>query len=149
MIDTWWGEGSEERVEQLASNIVRSRPDVILTQGGPALGPMVRAGVKTPIVFSISADPVEGKLVESFARPGGNLTGISLFTLAIVGKRMELLKEVLPNIQRVAIIANPQHPGEQKELDAAQTAAATLGINVRYFPVYSESELDTAIGGLP
>ena len=144
VIDTWWGEGSEERVEQLGGDIVRSQPDVIVTQG-IALFPMIRAGVKTPIVLSISADPVEAKVVESFARPGGNVTGISLFTLALVGKRMQLLQEALPGIKRVALIANPQHPGEQKERDAAQTAAAQLGLTVRYFPVRSEAELDAAL----
>ena len=82
VIEPWWGEGSSERVEQLASDIVRSQPDVIVAAGGLALFALIRAGVKTPIVFSISADPVEAKIIESFARPGGNVTGISLFTLA-------------------------------------------------------------------
>ncbi|HEY2817381.1 MAG TPA: ABC transporter substrate binding protein [Casimicrobiaceae bacterium] len=102
-IDTWWGEGSNERLDDLAGDIIRSRADVILAQGGYALDSMIRAGVKTPLVFSVSADPVEAKYVESFARPGGNMTGISLFTLALVGKRLELLKETLPGIKQVAL----------------------------------------------
>ena len=148
VIQPWWGQGSGERVEQLASDIVGSQPDVIVAAGGLALFPLIRAGVKTPIVFSISADPVEAKIIESFARPGGNLTGISLFTLALVGKRMQLLKEMLPGIKRVALIANPQHPGEQKELDAAQTAATKLELTLRYFPVRSETELEAALADI-
>jgi len=145
VIETWWGEGSTERLDDLASDIIRSRPDVIVAQGGYAVDSMIRAGVKIPLVFSVSADPVEAKYVGSFARPGGNMTGISLFTLALVGKRLELLKETLPGIKQVALIANPQHPGEQKELEAAQTAAAKLGMTVRYFPVHSEAELEAAL----
>ena len=144
VVDTWWGEGSQDRVRQLAGDIVRSQPDVVVTQG-IALYPLISAGVKMPIVFSISADPVEAKVVESFARPGGNVTGISLFTMALIGKRMELLKEVLPGIKRIAVIGNPQHPGERKEREAAQAAATTLALTLRYFPVHSEAELETAL----
>jgi putative ABC transport system substrate-binding protein len=74
---------------------VRARPDVIVAGSGLAVLPMMRAGLKLPIVFVISADPVEAKIVASFARPGGNLTGISLFSLDLVGKRLEFLREVM------------------------------------------------------
>jgi len=144
-IDIWSGDGSAERVERMAGEIVRSRPDVVLAAGGLALFALLRAGVKLPIVFSISADPVEAKIVPSLSHPAGNLTGISLFTLALVGKRLELIKEVIPGARRVALIANPQHPGERKELEAAQSAAAKLGLAVRYFPVRSEADLDAAL----
>ena len=86
-------------------DVVRSRPGVIVAAGGLALFALKRAGATTPIVFSISADPVEAKLIESYARPGGNVTGISLFTLALVGKRMELTKEILPSMTRIAVPA--------------------------------------------
>jgi putative ABC transport system substrate-binding protein len=129
----------------MAGDIVRAQPDVIMSQGGLALNPLVRAGVKIPIVFTYSGDPVEAKIVASFNRPGGNMTGISYFTLEIVGKRLELLREILPGLKRVAFLANPQHPGEQKEFAAAQAAAAKLGLAVRYFPVTSEAELKAAL----
>lgn len=144
LIDAWWGEGSEENVGRLADDILRAQPDVIVTQG-IALFPIIRAGVKKPIVFSISADPVEAKVVQSYAHPGGNVTGISLFTHTLAGKRLQLLQEVLPGIKRIALVANPQHPGEPKERDAAQAAAAQLGLAVRYFPASSEPELDAAL----
>jgi putative ABC transport system substrate-binding protein len=79
-IESWWGEGSGERIAQLAGDIVRSQPTVIVAAGGLALFALVRARVTAPIVFSISAYPGEAGLIESFARPGGNITGISLFT---------------------------------------------------------------------
>ncbi|MEP7183418.1 MAG: ABC transporter substrate-binding protein [Betaproteobacteria bacterium] len=129
----------------MAGDIVRSKPDVIVAAGGLVLFALLRAGVKTPTVFSISGDPVEAKIIESLARPGGQLTGISLFTLALVGKRMELLNELLPGLKRVAVIANPQHPGEQKELDASQAAATKLGLTLHYFPVRSGGDLETAL----
>jgi len=145
VIDTWWGEGSSERLDQMAGDIVRSRPDVIVTGSGFAVLPMVRAGVKLPIVFVVSADPVEAKLVASFARPGGNLTGMSLFSLDLMGKRLEFLKEAIPKLQRIAIIANPEHSGEPLELKAAQEAATRLGLFYRYFPVRSEREVEQAL----
>ena len=138
VIDVWSGDGSAERVEMLVGDVIRSKPEIIVAAGGLALFALLRVPVGLPIVFSISADPVEAKIVKSFARPGGSLTGISLFTLALVGKRLELLKEIVPAIKRVSLIANPQHPGEQKELAAAREAASKLGIAVRYFPVSSE-----------
>jgi putative ABC transport system substrate-binding protein len=76
-VAVWYGEGSGEKLSLMAADIVRSQPDLIVTQGGVALMPLVRAGVKTPIVFTYSGDPVDAGLVESFARPGGNMTGIS------------------------------------------------------------------------
>src|SRR6266446_7973372 len=148
VIDTWWGEGSGERLEQMAGDIVRARPDVIVTGSGLAVLPMMRAGVKLPIVFVLSADPVEAKVVASFARPGGNLTGMSLFSLDLMGKRLEFLKEAMPGLKRIAIIANPEHSGEPLELKAAQEAATKLGLSYRYFPVRSESEFEQALDAI-
>lgn len=147
-IESWSGDGSGERVERMAADIVRSQPDVVVAAGGLALFPLVRAGIRRPIVFSISADPVEARLIESYARPGGNLTGISLFTLALVGKRMELVKEILPSMRRIAVIANAQHPGERLELKAAQDAVGKLGLALRYFPMNSEADLEAALADI-
>jgi putative ABC transport system substrate-binding protein len=145
VIDTWWGAGSSERLENMAGDILRAQPDVIVTQGGSALPPMLRAGVKKPIVFSMSADPVEAKIVDSYAHPGGNVTGITLFATDLAGKRMALLSEVAPGVKRFALVANPQHPGEQEELEVARAAAAKLGFTLRYFPVQTEAELNAAL----
>ena len=147
-IEVWTGDGSGERVGGMAAEIVASRPDLIVAAGGLALFPLVRAGVKLPIVFTLSADPVDARIVESYARPGGNMTGITLFTLALVGKRLEYLKELLPRVRRVALVANPQHAGEHRELAAAREAATKLGIAVRYFPVNDAATLDGALADI-
>ena len=147
-IQTWWGEGSSERIEQMAGDIVRSGPDVIVTGSGLAVLPMMRADVKLPIVFVLSADPVEARVVTSLSHPGGNLTGMTLFSIDLMGKRLQLLKEAMPGLKRIAIIANPEHGGEPLELKAAQEAATRLGISYRYFPVWSESTFEQALAGI-
>jgi putative ABC transport system substrate-binding protein len=124
------------------------KPQIIVTQGGPATYPVVRAGATMPVVFGFSGDPVEGKLADSFARPGRNLTGVTFLSLELVGKRMELLKEIMPGLKRVAIIANPQHAGEQGELRASQAAAKSLGLAIDYHQVRNDSELDTALAAI-
>ena len=148
VVDVWAGDGSGTRVTEMVSDILRSKPDIIVAAGGLALFPLVRAGVKLPIVFSISADPVEARIIDSYARPGGNLTGISLFTLALVGKRMELMKEVLPGLKRIAVIGNSQHPGEMKERDAAQKSADALGLSIRHYAVTSSAEVEAALADI-
>ena len=147
-IKTWWGEGSRDQLESLVPEMLRAQPDVLLASGGLALGALIRSGVELPVVFSVSADPVAAGFVQTFARPGANMTGVSLFTLALVGKRLEILKDILPGARTVALIANPQHPGESQEFDAAKGAAARLGLAVRYFPVKGESELDAAFADI-
>jgi putative ABC transport system substrate-binding protein len=147
-IEVWSGDGSGEQVGRMASEIVGSRPDVVVAAGGLALFPLVRAGVKLPIVYSVSADPVEAKLAESFARPGGHMSGISLFALSLVGKRLELVKEVRPAAKRVAVVCNPQHPGEHKELAAARDAARQIGLEVRYFPANTAAALEAALADI-
>jgi putative ABC transport system substrate-binding protein len=139
------GDGSDERLDRLAGDILRAQPDVIVTQGGTALSPMLRAGVKKPIVFGMSADPVEAKIVDSCAHSGSNVTGMTLFASELAGKRIALLIEGPPAVKRVAVLANPQHPGARRELKVAQAAAGKLGLSLRYFPVRSEAELDAAL----
>lgn len=147
-IDAWWGEGTEAKLGQQIDAIVRSRPDVIVAQGGLALHALMVGRVSIPIVFGISADPVEAKIAESFAHPGGNATGMSFFALELVAKRMQIMKETLPRMKRVAVLADPQHPGQHQELAAAQAAADNLGLQVHYFPVHSERELEAALADI-
>ncbi|RDJ21922.1 hypothetical protein DWF00_26695 [Bosea caraganae] len=140
-IDARWGEpGSAER---LASELLVLRPDVLVAQGAMVLG-VRNPDIKVPIVFGFSGDPVEAKLVTSFSRPGGNLTGIAMQSLDLVGKRLELLKEIMPSLTRVAILANPSHPGEQLELRASRLAAEKLNIAVSYFAVSSARDFASA-----
>ena len=142
VIEIWSGDGSGEEVDRLVPRILARRPDIMVGLGGLAVFPLIRAKTEVPLVFSISADPVEAGIVPSYARPGGNYTGISLFTLALVGKRLEIIKEVLPAARRVALIANPQHPGERLELAAAREAAGPLGLSIDYYQTRSDAELE-------
>jgi putative ABC transport system substrate-binding protein len=143
VVDTWWGEGSTDSLAQSAGDIVRANPQIIVSQGA-AFGALRRAGVKVPIVFTMSANPVVAGYVDSFARPGGNATGMTLFDLEPLGKRMDLLRELRPGIKRVAIVANPGHPGEAMERRVAETVSAQSGLQTRYFPVRTDEELERA-----
>jgi putative ABC transport system substrate-binding protein len=144
VIDARWADYVAERATQLAGEIAALRPAVVVTQGA-AHGPAVRLSPPIPVVFLHSGDPVEAGLAESFARPGRNATGISLLALDLVGKRMELLKQMVPNLRRVAFLANPEHPGEQREFAASRAAAVQLGLKVTYYQTRNPAELDTAL----
>lgn len=147
-IDAWWADGSVPRLEQMRDDILRSKPDVIVTQGGVALRPMLHASVGVPVVFSMSADPVDAKVAASYAQPGGNVTGVTLFAAEMAGKRLAFLREVLPAAKRVAVVANPLHPGAQRELKTARDAAAMLGLDMSYFPTPTAAELEAALADI-
>lgn len=144
-IEARWGDA--DRARDFTAELVKLKVDVIVAQGPAVFGAQAAAG-SIPIVFGFSGDPVEAKLVASLARPGGNLTGVTFLALELVGKRLELLKEALPGLTRVAILANPQHQGEQAELKASQAAASRLGLTVQYLPVRTASDFDAAFDAM-
>jgi len=144
LLEAHWGEDSAERIEKLVAEVVASTPHVIVAQGGTAVA-LRRATTSIPVVFGYSGDPVEAGLVESLSWPGRNLTGISYLTLELVGKRIELIKEVLPGLKRVAILANPQHPGDQAERRVSQAAATALGLSLAYFEARNMEQLVDAL----
>lgn len=148
VIEARFAGGSAEQLDKLAAELATLKLQIVVTQGGPATYPMVKAQPNVPIVFGFSGDPVEGKLIDSYARPGGNYTGTSYMSFDLVGKRMELLKEALPNVRRVAIVANPHHPGEQGELRVSTAAAKSLDLAIDYYQVRNESELDSAFNAI-
>jgi putative ABC transport system substrate-binding protein len=110
VIDQRWGDRASAAT--LATELIRLRPNVLVAQGAMVLGARDIEG-SPPIVFGFSGDPIEARLVASFARPGGNMTGVAMQSLELVGKRLEILQELMPRLSRVAILANPTHPGEQ------------------------------------
>jgi putative ABC transport system substrate-binding protein len=148
VLDPWWGGGSVDGLKKLVPEIVAKRPEVIVSAGGPATRAMIDTNVQLPVAFTSSADAVLAKIVENWARPGGNRTGISFFSLELIPKRMELIKEVLPRMKRVAIIGWPAHAGELLELEAAASAATKLGLEHRYWGVNTAPELDAAFEAL-
>ena len=123
-------EGTPQLLE-LANALVRDKVEVIVAGGGPAARSAKEATKTVPIVFATSGDPVESGFVDSIARPGGTMTGTSWLSFELVGKRLELLKEAAPGVSRVAILSNPQHPGEQRELRETQSSARAHGNNPR------------------
>ena len=122
-----WGEGRGERYAEIAAEFVRLNVDVIVTLG-PAAPQAKKATSVIPIVLALSGDPVGAGLVASLARPGGNITGLSMQLPDAVGKRIELLREVVPGFHRLAIMFKVDFPDAVLEADAAQTAARAIGI---------------------
>jgi putative ABC transport system substrate-binding protein len=135
---------SAEVWERIAVELIALRPAVIVAQG-PATRVMARQPPTVPVVFGFSGDPVDAGVAASMARPGRNLTGMTFMALDLVAKRMEILKEVLPRLRRVAVIANPEHPGEHRELAASRTAAERLGVEVSYHPGRNVADLQSAL----
>jgi putative tryptophan/tyrosine transport system substrate-binding protein len=138
-IGLFWATGLDN-MEGVARELLESNPDVIVAQEFTVLA---FRSVKTtkPVVFGFSGDPLDINLVQSWARPGGNFTGMSYLALELVGKRLGLLKEWLPQTRRIAVLARPQHPGEHLELNASEEAARKFGIELSYFPYTSRSVL--------
>jgi putative tryptophan/tyrosine transport system substrate-binding protein len=128
-IEYRWAGGRPERFAEIATEFVRLKVDVIVTQGGAVLAAKQATSV-IPIVFASAGDPVGGGLVASLARPGGNITGLSIQAPDLAGKRLELLREIFPDIRRLAIIGNMEYAATVLEMGEAQAAARTLGLEV-------------------
>lgn len=141
-----WARGRND-MEAAARELLASNPDVVVTQ---ELMTYALQNLKTPVpvVFGFSGDPVDGKLVESYSRPGGTMTGMSYLALDLVGKRVELLKDWIPQIQHLGILARPQHPGDPKERQATEVVVHKLGMQLSYFPYVAPSLPATEFGEL-
>jgi putative tryptophan/tyrosine transport system substrate-binding protein len=125
-----WADGRDEQLAAIAGEFARLKVDVIVTH---ATAPVIAAKQATaviPIVFASAADPVGKGLVASLSRPGGNVTGISSLTVELAGKRLELLRELIPSVHRLAIMTNADGPGAVLEMADAQAAARTLGLEI-------------------
>ena len=116
----------------------------LIVMGGPASHAAPYAAKSVPVVFAFSGDPVDAGIVASFARPGGNATGISFQQLDLAPKRVELLKEAVPAISRVAVMSNPDHAGDLSELQATRDAARRLGLATEHFQVRADDSFEPA-----
>jgi putative ABC transport system substrate-binding protein len=128
-----YAEGRPERLPTLASDLVRSKPDVIIAAGGDVAPFAKQATTTIPIVMITSADPVQGGLVASLARPGGNVTGLTFVSSDLAGKRLQFLKEAAPGVTRVGVLWNPDHP--DGEFPATQAAGRSLGMHIQSLDV--------------
>jgi putative tryptophan/tyrosine transport system substrate-binding protein len=146
-IEYRWAEGRGERYSEIAAEFVRLKVDVILTVGG-AVPASKQATSVIPIVFAIAVDPVGTGLVASLARPGGNVTGLSMQATDLAGKRLEYLREVLPDLRRLAVMANVGYQASVLETAEVRAAARKLGLEVELLEIRRAEDIAPAIGTL-
>jgi putative ABC transport system substrate-binding protein len=137
-------DGSLDQLPRLAEELVRSKVDVIVASSSPSAAAAKRATTSVPIVFVNVFDPVELGLVPSLGRPGGNITGLAATSPEIAGKRLELLRELVPKLRRVAVLSHPATPSTPKQLEGAEDAARALGMQVQPVPVRGPDGFDSA-----
>jgi putative ABC transport system substrate-binding protein len=142
-----WAEGRTDRFAEIAAEFVRIKVDVIVTGGNAAVAAK-RASSAVPIVFAVVDDPVGSGLVTSLARPGGNVTGLSMQSTDLAGKRLALLREVVPGLRRLAIMANVDFPAAAQEMDEIQAAATKLGLDVATFELRRAEDIAPAFEAL-
>jgi putative ABC transport system substrate-binding protein len=130
-IEYRWAEGENNRLPKLASELVRLKPDVIVAAGTPGILAVKRATNTIPIVFASSGNPVTNGLVASFARPGGNITGFTISGPEIEGKRVQILKDAVPQLSRFAVLWNPDNPAILEFYQQMRAAAAALNLTVQ------------------
>jgi putative ABC transport system substrate-binding protein len=146
-IEYRWGQGNTERFAEIAAEFVKIRADVIVTAGS-AVPALKQATSAIPIVFAIATDPVGGGLVESLARPGGNVTGVSDQQADLAGKRVELLREAIPGLRRLAILANVGYHDVFFELTDVETAARRLGLEATRLEIRRAEDVAPAFQAL-
>jgi putative tryptophan/tyrosine transport system substrate-binding protein len=147
-IEYRWAEGRSERFAEIAPEFVRLNVDVIVTHGNATVIAVKQATSVIPIVFATAGDPVGTGLVASLARPGGNVTGLSLQQTDLAGKRIELLREVVPGLRRLAIMANVGNPAAALEMGEVQAAARTFGLDVAAVEIRRAEDIAPAFGAL-
>ena len=147
-VEYGWPEGRPERMSAIAVDFVRRKVDVIFATGtAPALAAK-RATATIPVVFGLAGDPLGTGLVAGLARPGGNITGLSNQAADLASKRVEILRELIPGLRRLATLAYAEYPGRKQELGEVQDAARKLGVEVAAFEVQRAGDIESVIDGL-
>jgi putative ABC transport system substrate-binding protein len=148
-IEYRWAEGNYDRLPALAADLVRHKVDVIATGGGPPAALAAKAATSTiPIVFVIGTDPVELGLVASLARPGSNLTGVSMRMTELNPKRLEWLSELVPQARIIGLLVNPNYSGADEIIRETQEAARATGLQLHIVKARTEGEIDAAFATL-
>src|SRR5262249_50317479 len=143
-----FAEGRDHRLSSLVGELIDRNVDVIVTVGTPAALAAQRATSIIPIVMAIVADPVGEGLVASLARPGANVTGLANLDTELSQKRLEILKEVVPGLSRVAILWNPSNQAHKRALSESEVAAKNLGVRVQTFDVGNDSAIKGAFSAI-
>jgi putative ABC transport system substrate-binding protein len=146
-IEYRWAEGRPERFAEIAAEFVQLKVNVIVTVGGAVLAAK-QATSAIPIVFAAATDPLGGGLVASLARPGGNITGLSIQAPDLAGKRLEVLRELVPGLRRLAILTNVDYPAAVQEMDEAQAAAGKLGLEIAKLEIRHAADIAPAFEAL-
>src|SRR5215510_2386255 len=144
-IEYRWADGRSERLAEIAAEFTRLKVDIIVTGGTPAVMAAKQAAPVVPIVFAAVGDPVGVGFVASLARPGGNVTGLSALTADLAGKRLDLLREVVPALQRLGILANAGNPLTVLELGELQAAARPLGLQLDTLEIRRPQDIASAL----
>ena len=143
-IESRWAEGRYDRLPGFAAELVRLKVDVVVTYAPPAIQAAKQASGTIPIIMAGIIDPVATGFVASLARPGGNITGLTLMAPELVGKQLEILREVVPKVSRVALLGNPANAGNAPQVRHAQGAARALGVRLQTLDARGPSEIDSA-----
>jgi len=147
-IEYRWAEGQNDRLPALADELVRRRVAMIAAFGIVAASAAKAATTTIPIVFATAVDPVRLDLVASLARPGGNLTGINIFTTELVAKRLGLLRELVPRAVRVAVLVNPAYPDSELMVRDVAEAARAMGLQIQVLNASTSHEINAAFASL-
>jgi putative ABC transport system substrate-binding protein len=143
-----WTEGRSERTAEIAAELVRLKPDIIVAGGTVNTLSAKQATSAIPIVFSAASDPIGTGLVANLARPGGNVTGLSVQQPDLVGKRLELLREVVPAVRRLAIMANGRNPGALAEMNDVSAEVRKLGLAVEVLEIRNSEDIAAAFDAI-
>jgi putative ABC transport system substrate-binding protein len=142
-IEYRFGDDALERVPALAAELVKLPVDLIVAQGA-AVSEISELKLPVPVVYVYSGDPVSAGFADSLARPRGNMTGLTFMAAEFNGKRLEMLHDIIPDLRRVAIVANSEHPGSDLERAYSEIVARRLGVAIEYYPTRSRAELTDA-----
>jgi putative tryptophan/tyrosine transport system substrate-binding protein len=144
-IDIRWATDNSDAVRRHAAELAALAPDVVLAPGASTLGPLLQVNRTVPIVFTIVADPVGAGFIDSLARPGGNATGFTSFEYAIGGKWLELLKQIGPDVTRIAILRDPATPSGTGQFGVIQAMAPSLKVEVSPVNLRNAAEIESAV----
>jgi putative ABC transport system substrate-binding protein len=144
IIDYRYAEGKLDRIAALAAELVRLKVDVIVTGGSAATRPAKEVSSTIPIVMAQDTDPVGNKFVASLARPGGNITGLSILAPELSGKQLELLKEIIPKLSQAVILGDPSEPGYLQLRKETKLVAEALRVKIQFLDVHDSKDVETA-----
>ena len=142
---TRYGNNGANDIEALTQELIRDGAELLMANGGATRAAIRGAAAKVPVIYGFSGDPVAAGLASSLARPLHNATGVSLMMAETNAKRIQIVKDLVPSMRRVALISSPNHPGEAAEMEVCRRTVASLGVEMLYLPVYNSTDVEVAL----